>query len=153
MHPVRLTVTKDKSGAVHFAPDSELWSNSKFVFRKDRHGMRKHDYHFIEFTLDDHTGDGLRFPDVPHDAMWVTRVNDPANPTCPDKNTASDNDVLEPICVCDDGRRLIVRNDNPREEQWSFTMNFVKAGERSDDSDRYVSWDPIADNHDGGSNL
>lgn len=152
MHPVRLMATKDASG-VHFAPESDLWSgsNSKFAFHKDHHGMRKQDYHLIEFVLDDRTGDQLRFPDAPHDAMWVARVEDMANALCPGKETPSDYEVLEPICVCDNGLRLIVRNENPRKEQWSFTMNFVKAGQSSDDADNYVSWDPITDNHNGGS--
>jgi hypothetical protein len=113
--------------------------------------MRKQDYHLIEFVLDDRTGDQLRFPDAPHDAMWVARVEDMANALCPGKETPNDYEVLEPICVCDNGLRLIVRNENPRKEQWSFTMNFVKAGQSSDDADNYVSWDPITDNHNGGS--
>lgn len=113
--------------------------------------MRKADYHLVEFILDDRTGDRLKFPSVPHDAMWVAHVDDPQHPICPDKDTKSDYDVLEPICVCDDGKRLIVRNDNPREQTWSFTLNFVKPG--SDESDRasYVSWDPITQNHNGGT--
>ena len=47
--------------------------HEEFVFHKDGHGMRKHDYHLIEFVLDDQTGEGLKFPNVPHDAMWVSR--------------------------------------------------------------------------------
>ena len=151
MHPVRLMATKDGSGSVHFSPESHVWSDSKFVFHKDHHGMRKQDYHLVEFVLDDRTGEGLRFPDTPHDAMWVAKVDNPADPTCPGKDTPSNYHVLEPICVCDDGKRLIVRNDNPRKEQWSFTMNFVKEGEDHANVDEYVSWDPITDNHNGGS--
>jgi hypothetical protein len=57
---------------------------------------------------------------------------------------------MEPICVCDDQQRLLVRNDNPRVENWSFTLNFVKRGEDASDPSRYVSWDPGGTNQNGG---
>jgi hypothetical protein len=152
MHPVTITATKD-GGGYHFQPHSELWNEAgeEFVFHKDQHGMRKHDYHLIEFVLDDRTGDGLKFPQVPHDAMWVTVGADRASRKCPDMHTVSDYSVMEPICVCDGEGRLIVRNDNPRKEDWSFTLNFVKRGEDESDAARYVSWDPGGANQNGGS--
>jgi hypothetical protein len=150
MHPVSLKATKDGSGEVLLEPESDLWNGSrKFDFHKDKHGMRKQDYHLIEFVLDDRSGDGLRFPDSPHDAMWVERVNDPDDSRCPNNESASDYEVVEPICVCDGGRRLIVRNDNPKEEAWSFTLNFRKRA--ADGSTAHVQWDPIIQNHNRGA--
>lgn len=148
MHPVTVRATKKADGAIQFSGDSPLWdeSNGHFAFHKDQHGMRKQDYHLVEFVLDDKTGEQLRFPSSPHDAMWVAKVDDPDHPICPDQSTAKDYDVIEPMCVCDDGRRLIVRNDNPREEHYSFTLNL----ERGDGHER-VSWDPIIRNGNGGS--
>jgi hypothetical protein len=152
MHQVAIRATKNPTGEVHFEPESEVWrdSHGHFSFHKDEHGMRKHDFHLVEFVLDDQTGDALKFPSVPHDAMWVVKVDDPDHPKCPDKNTESDYEVMEPICVCDGGERLIVRNDNPRSEQWAFTLNFVKDADRLADNDQYVSWDPITQNNNGG---
>jgi len=152
MHPVPVLATKDAAGQYHFKPQSDLWDESEqeFVFHKDRHGMKVHDYHLIEFVLDDQTGDGLKFPPIPHDAMWVAEGADRANRTCPDMDTVSNYDVMEPICVCDGGERLIVRNDNPRKEDWAFTLNFVKRGEDDADRRRYVNWDPGGVNQDGG---
>lgn len=153
MHGVPLVATKDGGGGYHFKPQSDLWDESEqeFVFHKDRHGMRAQDYHLVEFVLDDQTGDGLRFPAVPHDAMWVTEGDERAKRKCPDMHTVSDYSVMEPICVCDAGERLIVRNDNPRQEDWSFTLNFVKRGEDESDRAGYVSWDPGGANMNGGS--
>lgn len=153
MHPVKLTATKDASGGYAFSPKSDLWNapRQEFVFQKDRHGMAKHDYHLVEFALDDRTGDGLRFPKLPHDAMWVTEGDEPERRKCPDVHTASNYSVMEPICVCDDGARLIVRNDNPRKEDWSFTLNFVKGGGEDGDAATYVSWDPGGTNLNGGT--
>lgn len=66
-------------------------------------------------------------------------------------NTANDYSVMEPICVCDDCERLIVRNDNPRREEWAFTLNFVKRGEDPRNRREYINWDPGGSNQDGGS--
>lgn len=153
MHPVAVHATKDQMGKYHFEPRSEIWSHSpgEFVFHKDRHGMTKQDFHLLEFVIDDATGEGLTFPAVPHDAMWVMSAPDRSNAVCPDKNSISDYSVMEPICVCDGGRRLIVRNDNPRKEDWSFTLNFVRPGTDQSDASGYVSWDPIGSNQNGGS--
>lgn len=146
MHPVSVRATKDASGGVQFDADSGIWDGSgKLVFNKDKHGMHKHDFHLVEFVLDDRTGERLHFPSLPHDAMWVERIRDEANPHCPHDGSKSDYDVIEPLCVCDEGQRLIVRNQNPDVEQWAFTLNFVTPG-----SDKQVSWDPIIQNNNHG---
>lgn len=153
MHEVPLRATKDERGEYQFQPESELWDESEqdFSFHKDRHGMSSHDYHLVEFTLDDQTGDELKFPPTPHDAMWVAEGGKRAERVCPDMHTVSDYEVMEPICVSEDRRRLIVRNDNPRKEDWAFTLNFVKRGEDPTDRARYVNWDPGGSNHNGGT--
>lgn len=153
MHPVTVLASKNGAGTYDFAPESQIWEEGQFLFHKDRHGMAKQDYHLVEFVLDDRTGEGLRFPAVPHDAMWVMAVKDMSRPGCPDKNTVSDYSVMEPICVSDGGKRLIVRNDNPRKEAWSFTLNFVPAGADESNPNGYVSWDPIGNNQNGGTGL
>jgi hypothetical protein len=153
MHPIPVLATKDGAGKYHFQPESDLWDESEeeFKFHKDHHGMRKYDYHLVEFVLDDQTGDDLKFPSVPHDAMWVAEGGKRATRVCPDKDTVSDYSVMEPICVCDGQKRLIVRNDNPRKEDWAFTLNFVKRGEDDSDKSRYVNWDPGGSNNNGGN--
>ena len=152
LHQVPLHASKDDSGEYRFRPESELWNDleEELVFEKGKHGMRKQDYHLIEFLLDDQTGDGLKFPSTPHDAMWVTEGADRANRKCPDMNTVSNYEVMEPICVTDDQSRLIIRNDNPRVEKWAFTLNFVKRGDDSSDARGFISWDPGGTNMNGG---
>ena len=146
MHQVTVTVTNDGQGGSSFKPRSDLWNESHghFAFNKAGHDMGPNDYHLVEFALDDRTGAGLGFPAVPHDAMWVAKVEDPDHPKCPDTSTHSNYDVIEPICVCDEGQRLIVRNDDPRKEDWSFTLN-LKNGDG-----KAVSWDPIIKNGGNG---
>src|SRR3954451_24903359 len=145
MHAVKVRVTKDKDGVYRFDPHSDIWDEARgeFVFSKERHGMSKHDYHLLEFVLDDQTGDGLRFPKAPHDAMWVVEGHEePGERTCPDMHSVSNYDVMEPISVSPRRRRLFVRNDNANKEHWAFTINFVKKGEDPSDISSFVSWDP-----------
>lgn len=151
MHQVPVTATRD-SGGTRFDAQSDLWDHpgGALHFHKDRHHMTKDDYHLVEFVLDDQTGDGLHFPSSPHDAMWVVRTDDGAS-ACPDESSVSDYEVIEPICVCDDGHRLIVRNHNPRIERWAFSLNFVKSGADESDAGDYVRWDPIIQNQNGGT--
>jgi hypothetical protein len=153
MHPIGVVATRDSNGGYRFQSESELTdgADDEFHFHKDRHGMKSHDYHLVEFVLDDRTGDDLKFPPVPHDAMWVAEAGNPSDRKCPDMDTVSDYSVMEPICVTGDRKRLIVRNENPREEQWAFTLNFVKRGEDDADRGHYVNWDPVGSNHNGGS--
>lgn len=153
MHSVPLRATADAGGEYQFQPESDLWDGAReeFRFHKDHHGMHKHDYHLIEFVLDDHTGRGLKFPRVPHDAMWVAEGDEPEKRQCPDMHTVSNYDVMEPICVSADQKRLIVRNDNPRQEHWAFTLNFVAGDQDQSDASRYVSWDPGGNNQNGGA--
>jgi hypothetical protein len=155
MHEVALSARKDGEGQYRFQPQSDLWNESEqdFSFHKDHHGMKAHDYHLVEFVLHDETGDGLKFPRQPHDAMWVAEGAERAKRKCPDMHTANDYSVMEPICVSGDRRRLIVRNDNPRREDWAFTVNFVKDGEDESDRSRYVNWDPGGTNHNGGTGV
>lgn len=152
LHPVLITASLE-DGRVQFTAVSDIWhtQDQALRFHKDQHGLKKQDFHLVEFTIDDKSGKGLRFPAAPHDAIWVTRIEGAGKTACPDKTTGSNYDVLEPVCVTDDGKRLFVRNGNPQREQWAFTLNFVKAGDDQADADTFTSWDPIIDNHDGGA--
>ncbi|HZU52041.1 MAG TPA: hypothetical protein VE968_09230 [Sphingomicrobium sp.] len=151
LHEVTVTASKD-ADEFRFDAGSEIWdeSISGLCFRKDHHGLTKKDYHLIEFVLTDRTGEGLTFPNAPHQAMWVTKANAGDKHPCPNAETPSDYSVIEPMSISDDRRRLIVRNDNPERERWAFTLNFVKREDHSADASHYVSWDPIIDNHNGG---
>jgi hypothetical protein len=153
LHPVTIHATKNASGDYQFAPESNIWdaARDELVFSKDQHGMHSHDHHLIEFVLDDQTGDGLKFPSTPHDGMWIAEGHDePGKRTCPHSRTQSDYSVMEPISVSPDRKRLFVRNDNHKKEHWVFTMNFVKNGDDNDKS-KLISWDPAANNQNGGS--
>lgn len=152
MHPVPVVATKSDDGNYRFEPHSDIWdpAEEEFVFDKRKHDMNKIDYHLLEFVLEDKTGEHLRFAPIPHDAMWVGEGGPRSSRKCPDARTDHDYSVMEPICVCDDGTRLIVRNENPRREDWAFTLNFVRNGDDPTNTDRFVSWDPGGANENGG---
>ena len=150
LHPVLVTISRD-DGQFRFTANSDIWheDSQALQFHKDRHGLKKQDYHLVEFVIEDKSGEGLKFPSAPHDAIWVTKIESEA--ICPDHTIASNYDVLEPICVADDGQRLLVRNTNPQREQWAFTLNFVRPGNDETDAAKFASWDPIIDNHNGSA--
>lgn len=147
---MRITISRN-DGQFRFTADSVIWDEESqaLQFHKDRHGLTKQDFHLGEFVVEDKSGEGLRFPPAPHDAIWVTRIE--GEPACPNHIIASNYDVLEPICVADDGQRLLVRNTNPRREQWAFSLNFVRLGDDEADAAKFTRWDPIIDNHNGGA--
>lgn len=154
IHRVELTITRDGGGGYRFDPQSDLWDEHRqeFVFRKDAHAMHAHDYHLLEFALDDRTGEGLTFPPNPHNAIWVAEGHEePGSRNCPDRHTQCNYDAMDPMGVSPEGDRLLVRNDNARKEHWVFTINVAKAGEDPANAERFISWDPGANNQNGGA--
>lgn len=147
-----ITVKATKKGSkVEFEPIcGELWDGRKFVFDKTKLQMGNGDHHKLMFVLDDRTGLGLRFPSIAEDAMWVKQIPDVNSYECPGKDD-HDYEVLRPHNVIDGGTKLIAFNSNPDERKWAFSLNFVKDNEDEADVSKFVCWDPIGDNRDGGS--
>lgn len=130
------------------------WDGATRTFTFDkRHyqGMKKDDYHLIEFKLDDQTAPGgLTFPKDPDDAMWVMAVQAGTKPRCPGKNDSCNYAIFRPLARLEPTRYLVL-NRNPAVEQWTFTLNFVKPGCSETDRDSFVPFDPIGDNKDAAS--
>ena len=144
-HWISVKVTH-ANGKYTFEPDcEELYSNGRFVFDKTSLNMGKSESHMLKFVLDDRTGHGLKFKEFPDDAMWVKQIPDIDPKHCAGARD-KDYSVLKPLNVIDNRTRLIVRNTNPDDRKWAFTLNF-------EGTKGPVSWDPIGDNQDGGHNL
>jgi hypothetical protein len=112
-------------------------------FSKDAAGMRKSDWHEIDFILQDDTG-RLAFPRNKWDAIWVARGSVSDAPDCP-KEASRDHDVY-PINAKDGVLRVINRNASPC--LLSFALNFVAKGQP--DGPIIASLDPIMGNGNGG---
>ena len=112
-------------------------------FSKDAAGMRKHDWHEVDFMLDDPSG-RLVFHPNKWDAIWVARGTEHDAPACPDAK-CRDHDVY-PLWVKD--RQLRVCNRNNDRCLLSFRLNFVAASDPK--GDIVASLDPIMGNGNGG---
>jgi hypothetical protein len=113
-------------------------------YSKDAHGLSKHDWHEIDFHLDEPAGQLAFHPDK-HQAIWVARGTPSKAPPCPDR-PMRDHGVV-PVSVS--GRMLRVKNVNAERCLLSFRLNFIAAG--SEDDEIVAFLDPIMNNQNGGS--
>ena len=127
------TVTMQVDGA----PSEEV------VYSKDAHGLSKHDWHEIDFHLDEPTGQLSFHPDK-HQAIWVARGTPEMAPPCPDR-PLRDHGVR---ALSVSPRLLRVRNDNAERCLLSFRLNFIAAG--GGDEAIVAFLDPIMNNQNGG---
>lgn len=148
-HPyeVLFDLSYDSSGQLvgvpHDPNHNKDWANGKFVFDK-KGKMHRHDPHLVRFTLvTDNTGDNLRFPSDPRNAMWVEKGTN-----CPTRTSRHDYSVIEPLLVLEDGRTLIALNKNEKKQDWGITLNFLPSGET--DPMKSIPWDPPGDNQNNG---
>ena len=147
-----LIATEPTSGKIVIEPDPagsnfKHWNAGKkelTFYKKDFPPMKKGDHHYVEFTLDDQTTRKLRFPCNPEDAMWVITTA-----RCPNKSDTCNYDIVQPLGVVE-GDTLLAVNLNPVVGQLGFSLNFVKAGDDDTDPSKYIRWDPIINNRDGG---
>ena len=95
----------------------------------------KGDKFVMQFTLED-GGLGLTFCPKPTDAFWVSSTSCPTSPSG-DKN-------FKPKAVSQDGKSLIVVNDNVDISLYYYTLRF------QDSSGAIVEFDPIIDNRNSG---
>lgn len=144
-HPSEITVrARSSSGTWTFAMQVEGEQVDRVDYSKDRLGLRKHDWHEIDFHLDEPSGELAFHPDK-HEAIWVKRGSESEAPPCPTK-PSRDHGVV-PMSVT--ARLLRVRNDNAERCLLSFRLNFVAAGTNNEEIVAFL--DPIMGNQNGGS--
>lgn len=144
-HASELTVKARHDGSSwSFALHHDGEPTDEVTYSKDAHGLRAHDWHEVDFILDEPTGQLAFHPDK-STAIWVARGTAAAAPPCP--MTPSHDHGVVPISSA--AKLLRVRNDNAEPCLLSFRLNFVEAGSGSDDIVAFL--DPIMNNQNGGS--
>lgn len=122
-----------------FHLQSSLIKNGKLTFKNN---------HFpgfvVDFTIDDPTGSGYRFPSNPTLALGARRIND-VHDRCPSQGDSWQQ--FEPVSVSTDGKTLTVRNLNETKTQFGFTL-FVTQSPNPPHGP-YLELDPIGDNQNG----
>jgi hypothetical protein len=145
-YPMRVTVQARRNGDNWtFVMRDQGHDADRLDFSKDAAGMRKPDWHEIDFMLNDPSGTLSFHPDK-GEAIWVARGSEQDAPPCPDRRHPRDKAVY-PLWVKD--RQLRVCNRNDERCLLSFRLNFVAAG--SHDATIIASHDPIMGNANGGS--
>ncbi|MCW3797646.1 hypothetical protein OMW55_07500 [Sphingomonas sp. BN140010] len=143
-HPARVAVVATPDGdGWRFAMRQDSQAVDRLDFSKDAAGMRKADWHEIDFMLEDPSG-RLAFPRDKWDAIWVARGTETEAPDCP-RAASRDHDVY-PLWVKD--KVLRVCNRNSDRCLLSFALNFVPTG--SPDGPIVATLDPIMGNGNGG---
>lgn len=144
-HPSEITVRARRHGGEWTVTMQVAGKATDRVhYSKDDLGLRKHDWHEIDFLLDEPSGTLAFHPDK-HQAIWVARGSRTEAPPCP---AAPSRDAgVVPLSVTDN--RLRVRNDNAEPCLLSFRLNFVAAG--TGDEAIVAFLDPIMSNGNGGS--
>ena len=149
--PIRIKVkgNNGNQGSVSF----EMLENGKakdvLEFDKKKEEVGKEDWHEILFEMEGPGGSGLRFHPDPAKAIWVARGDENTMPDCP---AASSSDPLGEFGgdrVLDEGRTLVVRNDNASYCMLSFRLNFVSAADQSPDPRIVAYHDPGVKNWNG----
>jgi len=103
--------------------------------------MKKTDPHHVTFELANRSSVELRFPRRASDAIWVSE-NDR---DCPER--AASHGEFRPQSVSPDGEILKVHNLNSVQGRYKFALNFIDP----ENGDEVYSYDPIWDNHNGGT--
>lgn len=143
-HPSRVSVKAVQDGDNWtFVMHEEGKPADRLDYSKDAAGMRKHDWHEVDFMLDDPSGRLAFHPDK-WEAIWVARGTEHEAPPCPDARSR-DHEVY-PVWVKE--RQLRVCNRNSERCLLSFRLNFVAANDRKGEIVAFL--DPIMGNGNGG---
>lgn len=144
---------KEKHTTVRIKKDDDEPHGLKFDFKdgpfgkgtqKQTYDNDGHPGFLIHFTIDDDAESGLLFPKDPYSAIWVHQVQNENGP-CPPRGARWPE--FNPEEVIDEGRTLVVRNQNRCYDLFKFSLNFVR--NRDNPNETPVCWDPIGINRNG----
>lgn len=122
---------------------------SRLVFDKHQDDMPKSDHYRIEFKLHNTKGAKLRFSRIKENVLWATEVVDPKGDECPPAGSSFEGLYVDPATYPQD-RVLEVINTDMEKQFFAFALNFVEEGEDEGPGTRYVCYDPIGENRNGG---
>lgn len=132
-----------------FRMEEDGLGTSRLVFDKHQDDMLKSDHYKIEFKLHNTKGAKLRFSRMKDKVLWASEVFDPKGDECPPPGSSFDGLYVDPTDYPQD-RVLEVINTNMSKQFFAFALNFVQDGEDEGPDTRYVCFDPIGENRNGG---
>lgn len=119
------------------------------AFDKTKDGMKKSEDYKIEFKLHNRKGADLVFSKLADKVMWAMATDGPTG-ACPPEGSSFPGFYVDPASFIQDNL-LTVINTDLTPQCFSFCLNFVPSGTKENDQTKYICYDPIGDNMDGGS--
>lgn len=141
---VKIIAKKDATGKITFEMEEGNRYTEILVFNKSKDKIPKSDFYLITFTLDDTTGDGLRFD--ANDPMFLSKGSDKHIPQCPKNGTVGNPQGFASAVDPNNDKILKVTNFDMDECFYKFALNF------KDNAGNPHQFDPIYGNQNGGQN-
>lgn len=154
-------MTKPRSVDIYVEPDSNEPSGycfsmedggraaSALVFDKNADKMKKSDDYKISFKLYNRKGADLVFSKLPEKVMWAMATDGPTG-ACPPEGSTFDGFYVDPATYIKDDLLTVINTDQTC-QFFSFCLNFVPRGTKEGKGTKYICYDPIGDNRNGGS--
>lgn len=121
---------------------------SILVFNKNDDNMKKSENYKIEFKLHNTKGADLVFSKIEDKVLWAMAIPEPSD-ACPPPGSTFPGLYVDPTAFIED-RRLTVINEDKSMQHFAFALNFVHRGEREGPNTKYICYDPVGSNQNGG---
>lgn len=122
---------------------------STLVFDKNAHNMKKSEHFKIDFKLHNTKGAKLRFSKLTDKVMWAMATNGPTG-QCPPEGSSFPGFYVDPASFIQDDLLTVV-NEDMSVQSFSYCLNFVPDGTDEGPDTKYIAYDPIGENRNGGS--
>lgn len=122
---------------------------STLVFDKNADKMKKSDDYKIEFKLHNRNGADLVFSKVADKVLCAMATPGPSS-ACPPEGSCLPGLYVDPATFIQDDL-LTVINEDMTQQYFAFALNFVPRGTKEGKGTKYICYDPIGDNRDGGT--
>jgi hypothetical protein len=131
-----------------FSMEEDRKGTSILVFNKDVDKMKKSEDYKIEFKLHNRRGADLVFSKDKDNVLWAMAIPEPSE-ACPPPGSKFPGLYVDPTSyILDD--RLTVINEDKTVQHFAFALNFIPRGVEEGPDTKYVCYDPVGSNQDGG---
>ncbi len=156
-------MTRVRTVEIYVEPDAQSKSGYKFwmeeggsktrtlVFDKTVDKMKKEEDYRVEFNLNNCTKADLRFSEIATEVLWAKEISKPSDP-CPDQKCYLGGIFYVDPATQIKAAKLTVINMDMDRLLFAFALNFVRKGEVEGPNTKYICYDPIGENRNGGVN-
>jgi hypothetical protein len=122
---------------------------SNLVFNKNSDNMKKSDEYRIEFKLHNTKGAKLCFSKDTNMVFWAMEIPGPTE-ACPPPQSTFPGLYVDPGSPIEDSVLKVINTDLSV-AQFAFALNFIEEGQKDGPTTKYICYDPIGSNQNGGT--